>query len=381
MVSGRRRGVSRRISTPSVPGRPAKRTELSSSRQVLAERVKELNCLYSLSRLFDRRDLNLPELLTRTVELIPPAWQFPEITAARILVDEQEYKTESFRDSSWSQTTPIIVDGAHAGKLELVYLQERPEADEGPFLHEERSLLNVIAQRIGEVIERKTAEEHLVTYRQQLRSLALELSRLDEQSRRRVSSELHDGIAQQLVLVQIQLGMLLADLTTIDSRRKVEDIRDLVGQTIRQTRTLIFELSPPVLYEHGLEEALDWLVQQIRVRFHLDVQLETEGPRIDLSPELRTVLFRSCAELLANVGRHALADRAWLLVRYEEKRVRLTVRDNGIGFDLNDAWTRAAQKGSFGLFSIRERMRELGGDLIIDSQPGRGTRAGLVLSV
>jgi signal transduction histidine kinase len=354
---------------------------LSSSRQVLAERVKELNCLYSLSRLFDRRDLNLPELLTRTVELIPPAWQFPEITAARILVDEQEYKTESFRDSSWSQTTPIIVDGAHAGKLELVYLQERPEADEGPFLHEERSLLNVIAQRIGEVIERKTAEEHLVTYRQQLRSLALELSRLDEQSRRRVSSELHDGIAQQLVLVQIQLGMLLADLTTIDSRRKVEDIRDLVGQTIRQTRTLIFELSPPVLYEHGLEEALDWLVQQIRVRFHLDVQLETEGPRIDLSPELRTVLFRSCAELLANVGRHALADRAWLLVRYEEKRVRLTVRDNGIGFDLNDAWTRAAQKGSFGLFSIRERMRELGGDLIIDSQPGRGTRAGLVLSV
>ena len=381
LVGGRRRRLARQISKLGVAARPAGGAGASSSERILAERVKELNCLYSLSRLFDRRDLDLPQLLSRTVELIPPAWQYPEISAARILVDEHEYKTASFRESPWLQTTPIIVDGSHAGKLELVYLRERPEADEGPFLHEERSLLNVISQRIGEVIERKRAEEHLATYRQQLRSLALELSRLEDQSRRRISSELHDGIAQQLVLVQIRLGMLLGDLTTTDSRTRVEEIRDLVAQTIRQTRTLIFELSPPVLYDHGLEEALDWLVQQTRVRFHLDVQLETEGSRIDLPPELRAVLFRSCAELLANVGRHALADRAWMLVRYEEGRVRLTVRDSGIGFDLSEAWTRAAQNGSFGLFSIRERMRELGGDLIIDSQPGRGTRASLVLSV
>jgi diguanylate cyclase (GGDEF)-like protein/PAS domain S-box-containing protein len=133
----------------------------------LKERFKELNCLYSISALIELPDIPLEELLKKTIYLLPPAWQFPEITEARITLEGQIFQTEHFRETSWMQSQKIMVHGNPAGQIDVCYLKERPINDEGPFLIEERQLIKAIAQRLGRVIERKKAEEALARLNRQ----------------------------------------------------------------------------------------------------------------------------------------------------------------------------------------------------------------------
>jgi len=140
-----------------------KRTEEALRKQAhdLGERVKELNCLFGISTLIERQDLSWGELFQGIVNLIPPAWQYPETTCARAILEGEEFRTENFRETIWRQTRSITVHGERIGTVEVFYLEERPEADEGPFLQEERRLLNAMAERLGRVLERKRAEEDL----------------------------------------------------------------------------------------------------------------------------------------------------------------------------------------------------------------------------
>ncbi len=127
----------------------------------LRERVKELNCLYSISNIVERQGISLEEILQGTVDILPDAWQYPETTCSRIVLKERTFSTANFRETSWKQSQAIVDHGKAIGTLEICYLEEKPQKDEGPFLREERSLINVIAERIGEIIERKRAEESL----------------------------------------------------------------------------------------------------------------------------------------------------------------------------------------------------------------------------
>jgi PAS domain S-box-containing protein len=127
----------------------------------LGERVKELNCLYGISALVEKPGVTLEEILQGTVDLVPPAWQYPDITCARVILDGRESHTEGFRETAWSQARDIRVHGRRAGLLQVCYLEERRESDDGPFLREERSLLNAIAERLGRIAERMRAEEEL----------------------------------------------------------------------------------------------------------------------------------------------------------------------------------------------------------------------------
>ena len=125
----------------------------------LGERVKELNCLYRISRLLDKPSISLGQILQGVVDLIPPAWQYPEITCARVSLHDQIFTTKNFKETIWNQTSDITSGAERIGALQVYYLEQRPERDEGPFLKEERSLLNVIGERLGRVFERKQAEE------------------------------------------------------------------------------------------------------------------------------------------------------------------------------------------------------------------------------
>ena len=127
----------------------------------LGERVKELDCLYSISKLVDIKDISLDEIFQGVVDIIPPGWQYPEITCARIIIEKQKYSTDNFKETEWKQASDIVVHGKKIGTIEVYYLEEKPEIDEGPFLKEERDLINAIAERMRRISERKKAEEAL----------------------------------------------------------------------------------------------------------------------------------------------------------------------------------------------------------------------------
>ncbi len=137
----------------------------------LKERIKELNCLYTISGIVERHGILLEEALQETVDIIPDAWQYPEITCSRIILNNREFRSSGFVETPWKQSQRIIIGEEKAGYLEVFYREERPAEDEGPFLKEERRLINAIAERIGEIVERKRAEEAL--YESESKNLAL----------------------------------------------------------------------------------------------------------------------------------------------------------------------------------------------------------------
>jgi PAS domain S-box-containing protein len=145
--------------------------ELRISMDTLGVRIKELNCLFSLSRLVDRPHITLEEIFQGVIDLILPAWQYPEVTCARIEIDQQEFKSADFRETAWRLEKEIMVNNQQAGKIAVCYLEEMPVLDEGPFLHEERSLINALAERLGRIIERKRSETALVAGEKRFRTL------------------------------------------------------------------------------------------------------------------------------------------------------------------------------------------------------------------
>jgi len=137
----------------------------------LGERVKELNCLYGIANLVEQQDISLEEILQGTVNLIPPSWQYPEITYARIMIKGREWKTKNFRETIWKQAGDIKVHGEPSGVLEVYYLEEKPKIDEGPFSIEERNLIDAITGLTGRIVERKQAEEVLRENEKKYRTL------------------------------------------------------------------------------------------------------------------------------------------------------------------------------------------------------------------
>ena len=138
----------------------------------LRERVKELRCLYAMSDLLVNHGMSLSEVLEKAVNIIPPAWQYPEITVARIIFRQQIFQTDKFNETIWRQSSNIVMNDDHVGTVEVYYQEERPELDEGPFLAEERSLLNSIAQKLGQIIWRKSAVQSLRESEERYRILA-----------------------------------------------------------------------------------------------------------------------------------------------------------------------------------------------------------------
>ena len=135
----------------------------------LRERVKELTCLYESARLAAQPDTSLPAVLQGIAELLPSAWLYPKIASARIVLDRSSFETAGFREGTSSQAAEIAVNGKPRGKVEVVYREERPDLDQGPFLSEERDLLDAVAREIVNIITRKETEEEQTRLQDQLR--------------------------------------------------------------------------------------------------------------------------------------------------------------------------------------------------------------------
>jgi len=230
---------------------------------------------------------------------------------------------------------------------------------------------------VRNITRQKEAERKLRSYQEQLRSLAAQLSLAEERERRSIASDLHDGIGQALTVAGIKLGALRRMLSDHEAVSSVDQVRQLVEQIMRDTRSLTFDLSPPVLYELGLEAALEWLAEQTSRRHGIPTEFHDDRRPKPLHEDVGVLLFRATRELLINVAKHAHASRARLSVSRDDARIRVEVRDDGVGFDVEQVTAHNTQAG-FGLFSIRERLDHVGGRLEANSRPGDGSTLALL---
>jgi signal transduction histidine kinase len=336
----------------------------------LSERVKELNCLYGISDLVVKPGISLNEIFQGVVDFIPQSWQHPEITCARIILKGQEFTTKNFKDSIWKQTCDINIHGETVGKLEVYYLEQKPESQEGPFLAEERLLINAIAERLEWIIERQQAEEHI-------HILTQELIKAQENERLKISRDLHDKVAQDLSTLKMTFETLFDDESAIPSglRQKVLETSRTLQSTITAVRDLAYDLRPPGLDDIGLIPALSMFCEEFTEKSGVKVDFQSAGMKnLQLDSDSQINLYRLVQEALNNIGKHANARQATIKLFGASPNIILRIEDGGKGFDM-EAWERTKDSEKrMGLRSMQERVSLLHGKMMIQSRPREGTR-------
>jgi PAS domain S-box-containing protein len=230
-----------------------------------------------------------------------------------------------------------------------------------------------------DITERKAAEAKLLAYQEQLRALTSELTLIEERERRRIASELHDQIGQNLALCKLKVAALEKGVIGEELKGELSAVRRLLECSIQDTRSLIFDLSPPVLYELGFPAALEWLVEWIGEQYHMPVEFENRSGDEPMENDRQVILFQVIRELLVNVGKHSQASRAKVILSLEKHALKVQVNDDGVGFDATRIYDPKGKDGRFGFFSMRERLNYLGGSLEVRSKPGQGTQIILVV--
>jgi signal transduction histidine kinase len=207
--------------------------------------------------------------------------------------------------------------------------------------------------------------------------MATEVILAEEKLRKQFATELHDSVIQTLGAVKIRT-QLLNEHVKKKGADEYTEIQNLLSQAIRESRQIMAELSPPVLSELGFVPAIEWLTEQFSSQNGLDVKFKYINgiDSNDLVHDMQVLLFQATRELLMNVVKHANSKKAMVVITDKKDTVRVTVKDDGVGFQGKVAFRE--DKGGFGLFSVRERLKHLGGQLIIESKPNRGTRVTMI---
>ncbi|MGD0229727.1 MAG: PAS domain S-box protein [Syntrophorhabdales bacterium] len=230
-------------------------------------------------------------------------------------------------------------------------------------------------QRAALVIFRDITErkEHETS----LKKLSEQVFRAQEEERKRISRELHDEIGQVLAALNISTELLQKDdgLAGENHQKKLEDMKKLIEKGIDEVHRISYNLRPYVLDNFGLVSALRWYVKTFARVNGIEASLQIEGEWEKLEPAVETMIYRVIQEALTNVSKHAQAGRAFVCLSRDLEGIRITIEDNGIGFEVEGDGKRGALvRGGLGLFGIGERVSTLGGDFSISSKPGSGTR-------
>ncbi|MBI1804315.1 MAG: PAS domain S-box protein [Ignavibacteriae bacterium] len=218
-----------------------------------------------------------------------------------------------------------------------------------------------------DITERKLAEE-------KLRALTSELSLTEERERRRMATHLHDVIGQTLALCKIKVRSIQKSDALHAAEHHLQELRELIEQSILQTQELTFELCPPILYELSFESAVEWLTERLGRQHGIAFSFENDKGTKPLAIDLKIVLFQAVREILINAIKHAEAQHVAVSTVREGTNIRIDIADDGVGFDATADPRRTHSGGGFGLFNIRERLSHLDGTLAISSAQGRGTR-------
>jgi signal transduction histidine kinase len=353
----------------------------------LSERVKELNCLFELSKIIESMDISLDQIYHQVIEIIPPAWQYPSITCAKLKIKDRQFSTENYEETSWQLKSDIFFKNKKYGSLTVGYLTQKPEADEGPFIKEERLLLDAISERLGRVIERIKVENRLKKYRQDLEELVKirskklkrsmqRLNEIEEKMRKNAAQKLHDQVGQNLSALKLNMNYLQSLLPAGHDQnigKRINDSINLLEETIDHITNIMTELRPPLLQDYGLSRALKTLSQQFTERTNIKVNLNTEQASARLPENIETTLFRVIQELFNNIAKHSQASIVDIKIKKYKDQLIIRVADDGIGFDTEKVDYKA--QNTFGIMTMNERLNLINGSLKIQSSPGQGTTA------
>ncbi len=249
-------------------------------------------------------------------------------------------------------------------------------------LQENQKQLQMLNETLEQKVQEKTAEVH---------RLASDLVKAVQHERHRISHILHDDLQQRIYAIQMQLTLLYDELQMKSeaAQKEVSDIEKQLADVLQVTRHLSIDLSPPILRDEGLAHAINWLAAQMRQRYGLSIELQTEEPFAIADEALHVLLFNCVRELLFNIVKHAQASRAVVTLQWSDADLQIEVRDDGKGFPVNIPEQQASEelredegsRPSFGLSTIRHQLSLFGGRMEIQSEPGAGTRVILIVPI
>jgi len=283
---------------------------------------------------------------------------------------------------------PFVIVSGSIGEEQAVALLHHGAAD---YIMKDR--IDRLGSAVAQALERKRLRgdnqaahaalqartKELMLSQERLRALASDLTLTEQRERRKLASDLHDYLAQLLVVGRMKLRRAAASMTDPSGSQLLQELDHIFQDSLQYTRTLIADLAPPALQEFGLTHALQWLSEHMRAH-GLTVQMQIEADSVDLPDDQAILLFQSVRELLFNVVKHAQVKTARVIwSMHSNAELRITVADDGKGFDREAGTARDPGSGRFGLFSIGERMQAMGGRLEVESASGRGTRATMIL--
>jgi signal transduction histidine kinase len=356
----------------------------------LAERVKELTCLYGITQVSDDPELQLDGILSRIVELLPPSWQYPAAASARITLDGKTYQAPGYGAARHSQSADIVVRGEARGVVEVIYTQEKPELDEGPFMREERGLLDAVASQISLVVERRRAEDERARLQEQLRHA----------DRLATIGQLAAGVAHELneplgnILGFAQLARKSAGLP----EQARQDIEKIIGACLHareviQKLMMFARQTPPKKMLVNLNQ----LVQE--GLYFLEARCARQGVEVIriLDPDLPEITADSAQlhQVLVNLAVNAVqampaGGKLTLRTARSDDRISLVVEDTGTGMDekvlkmifMPFFTTKEVGQGlGLGLAVVHGIVSGHRGSIKVQSRPGEGSRFEVILPV
>lgn len=349
----------------------------------LRERVKELTCLYGISQIAEQPTISLEEILQQIVEIFPPAWLYHEIACARIVLDGKSYISSAFQDTPQKQTADIIVDGNRRGVVEVIYTVEKPGLDEGPFLREERKLIDTIAKNVAIIIERKQAEEEKLRLQEQLRH-ADRLATIGQLSAG-VAHELNEPLASILGFAQlVKKYPKLPKQAEKDIERIVT--ASLHAREVIKKLMLFARQLPPQKTQVNLNQIVEDGL------YFLESRCTKEGIKVEhnLSPDLPEITAdpAQLTQVLVNLVVNSIqamheGGRITIETKVYEDYVSLVVEDMGVGISKDVIkkifipffTTKEIGQGTgLGLPVIHGIVSSHGGKIDVDSEVGRGSR-------
>lgn len=354
------------------------------------ERVKELTCLYGIAKLVERPEASIQEILQGIVELLPPAWLYTDIASARITIDGKSYTTPSFREKGQKQSADIVVAGERRGSVEVIYKEKKPELDEGPFLREERSLIDTIAREVALIIERKQTEQDKTRLQEQLRH-ADRLATIGQLSAG-VAHELNEPLGSILGFAQLaqkQPGL---------SNQIKEDIEKIMKASLHARevvkKLMLFARQMP---PQKTRARLNQIVEE--GLYFLESRCEKEGIKVvrqlsDGIPEI-TADPAQLTQVLVNLvvnALQAMPNGGKLTVKTDvsDDHVILSIKDTGVG--MNDKALKqiflpfyttknVGQGTGLGLPVVHGIVTSHGGTIHVESQEGFGATFEIKLPV